>query len=205
MNKQAIVIGLTGPSGSGKSEITKFLFNNQDIFIINADEISHELLKNNNKLKSEIIQHFSNIVLNNKNLIDRKILGTIVFKDKQKLSLLNSIIFPYIKSVIVELINSNKKNYKIILLDAPTLIESNLCTVCNKIIVVTADKFTRLKRIIERDNLSLSEANNRLSAQLSDDEYLKKADFIINNNYSNLSDLKKQTDLILNKIIFQKD
>lgn len=205
MNKQAIVIGLTGPSGSGKSEITKFLFNNQDVFIINADEISHELLKNNNKLKSEIIQHFSSIVLDNKNLIDRKILGTIVFKDKQKLSLLNSIIFPYIKFVIVELINSNKKNYKIILLDAPTLIESNLCTVCNKIIVVTADKFTRLKRIIERDNLSLNEANNRLSSQLSDDEYLKKADFIINNNYSNLSDLKNQTDLILNKIIFQKD
>lgn len=181
------IIGLTGPSGSGKSQAIKFL-NNFDIFIIDADKVAHTLLSNNQDLIDKIIKNFSNKILDDNNMIDRKKLGSIVFSDKKNLALLNQIIFPYIKLEIFDMINSCKNNK--ILIDAPTLIQSGLYKICDKIIVILASKDIRLKRIISRDNLSLEEATNRLDSQLSDSEYLKKADFVIYNN-SDLFNLKK--------------
>ncbi|MBP0979063.1 MAG: dephospho-CoA kinase [Oscillospiraceae bacterium] len=196
------IIGLTGPSGSGKTEVTKIISKlNPEILIINLDKISHDLLKNNLELKNKIIKNFSNKILDNKNNIiniDRKKLGEIVFSNKQKLDLLNNIIFSYIIKKVFDIISVYKN--KIILLDAPTLIQSKLYKICNKIIVVTADKKIRLERIINRDKILLDQAIFRLDNQLPDKEYFKIADFVINNN-TNFFELKKNIVIILKKLL----
>ena len=188
-----LIIGITGPSGSGKTQITKIL-NNKNYLIINADLISHKLLAENKELHNKIIYNYSNIILDNNNQIDRKKLGKIVFSDPKKLELLNNIIFPYIKKDIKNKIK--KFDNKIIILDAPTLIESKLFKICDKIIVVLADKNILLERIIKRDKISLKDAKNRLDRQLNDKKYIKVANYILYNN-GNI----KELDFKINEIL----
>lgn len=200
--KNKLIIGLTGPSGSGKTQITKIL-QNQNLFIIDADSISHDLLKNNNSLQKKIINSFSPSIICDKNgAINRRLLSKIVFSDKKKLFFLNSIIFPYIFSEITDQISKSSKN--IIILDAPTLIESNLYKICHKIIVVLADHKIRLNRIILRDKISLDIAKNRLFSQLNTSEYLKFADYIIYNN-NDLSQLNPQISKIFKSIFNERN
>lgn len=193
---------MTGPSGAGKTEVSKIISEQSlDILIINLDEISHELLKNNQDLKSKLIKAFSNKILDNKNnFIDRKKLGKIVFCDKQKLELLNSIIFSYITEKVFEIVELYKNKYRLILLDAPTLIQSKLYKICDKIIVVLAERKIKLHRIINRDKILLNQAIFRLDSQLRDEEYLNVADFVINNN-NNFFELKRDIVDILKKIL----
>lgn len=189
-----MIVGLTGPTGSGKSQIIN-LIKSSNIFIIDCDKVSHNILNQNLYLYNELIANFSNIILDNNKKIDRKILGKIVFSDKLNLLKLNQIVFPYIKTEIINTINKYNSNFKVILLDAPTLIQSKLDRLCDQIIVVMANRKIRLNRILIRDNLTNSEANNRLNNQLSDDEYLKKANHVIYNN-DDIDHLKKQVDKI---------
>lgn len=194
------IVGITGPSGSGKTVVSNFL-KSLGFFIINADEISHSILDNNHILKTMVANKFDNLILNKSGSIDRKKLGKIVFQDNNKLKILNKIIFPFIKLEIKNIIFNCDK--KIIFLDAPTLIESGLNKICNKIIVITASKEIRINRIKNRDMISQNEINNRFDSQLSELDYLKKADFIIRND-SNISELKIQItkiiDIIKNEI-----
>ena len=201
MDKQVNIIGLTGPTGSGKSQAVRIVKSiSSDIYIVDADRVSHNLLERNQNLKNDILSVFSDEILDDKKFTNRKKLGEVVFSDKQKLTSLNNIIFPYIRFEIINIINSCKDKYKIILLDAPTLIQSGLYKICDKIIVVTADHDIRLKRIIERDGLLFNKACNRIDSQLCDDEYLRKADFVINND-KGLLELKKNISVILEMIL----
>ena len=218
-----LIIGITGPSGSGKSEAISLIIQDLksrdtelfNIFCIDADDVAHQLLKSNLRLKKRLMKNFSSkILLNNKfnnnldgnNLkinnfeIDRKKLGEIVFSDKKKLKKLNKIIFGYIKKEILNIIKKNKKKYRIILIDAPTLIESKLYKICDKVVLVIAERENRLCRIMQRDKLSKKQADNRLSSQLTDSKYKDKADFIIYNN-KDLIYLKNQMNFIINNLI----
>ncbi len=210
--KSSLIVGLTGPSGSGKSEAVNLLsqiFSSEErkVFFLDADEISHGLLKNNFDLVKKLVESFSAQIFGDnalkkkhqKNIeawdvkleIDRKKLGELVFSDKQKLNKLNELVFPFVKAEILKIIELNRKHFDIIFLDAPTLIESTLCEVCDKVIVVIAKRDLRLKRVILRDGISLSQAENRFNSQLSDEEYIEKSDFVLFND-KDLQHLKKQ-------------
>jgi len=176
-----IIIGLTGPIGSGKTKVSQFLIN-EDVFVINADKVSHELLNTNLECHNKIVAIFSDKILNNKGKIDRKKLGKLAFNNSQNINKLTDIMFPYITNSILQMINLCDNCKKYIILDAPTLIQSKLYKICDKIIVILSDKNTRIKRIIARDILTIEEVNSRIKNQLSDEEYCKYADYIIHND-----------------------
>lgn len=200
MEKNLNIIGLTGPTGSGKTQITEIVYSNfSNVFIINADKVAHKVIVENLDCKKNIIETFSNVILNADGSINRKKLGQIVFSNKHKLAKLNKIMFPYITISILNLVANVQKNYKLILLDAPTLIESGLDKICEKVIVVVANRSVRKNRIIERDNLTDLQANSRLNNQLKYNEYLSKADYIIYNN-RDIEYLKKQVYNIFSDI-----
>lgn len=200
MESKINIIGLTGPTGSGKTQITEIVYSKfSDVFIINADNVAHKVIVEDLNCKEKIIEMFSNKILNVDGSINRKKLGQIVFNNKYKLMQLNRVIFPYIKVSILNLVASVREKYKLILLDAPTLIESGLDQICKEVIVVIANKSIRKNRIIDRDKLTILQANSRLNNQLKDEEYLCKANYIIYNN-SDIEYLKKQVYNIFNGI-----
>lgn len=182
INLDILVIGLTGQTGAGKSTVSK-IFAENEFAVINADLISRKVVEKGEKCLDELIDVFSPCILNDDGTLNRKMLGSIVFSDKTKLEMLNSIIYPYITSEILnEIRNYSESGYKLILLDAPTLFESHADDFCEIIISVIADEEIREKRIIERDGLTQKQAQDRMNSQHDADFFAANSDFVIENN-----------------------
>lgn len=163
-----MIIGITGSSGSGKTIFSNF-FKDDGFFVFNCDNFVKELYNNQDFIN--IIQNiFPEVIINNK--INKKHLSTIVFSNPSTLEKFNNSVFPFISEKIIEGINIINKTTDNIILDAPTLFETGLYKKCNFIIGIIANKTVKLKRIMERDNISKEEALSRLS-------YQKKINFII--------------------------
>lgn len=183
------ILGVTGPTGAGKTTISKIFFN-YGFYVINADIIAKDIINNNVECKSEINSIFDDVFFDNGKL-NKKKLANIVFNDKIALEKLNNITFKYIKSKILDIINNSENNY--ILLDAPLLFESELNLICNKTISVLSNLDTRRNRIINRDNISYEMANARILSQNDDEYYILRSDYIINNyNYIDINDKIKK-------------
>ncbi len=189
-----IVIGLTGASGSGKTEIASIL-KSFNAFIIDADKVYHSLIKKGEPIYNEIVRHFGLSILDNNKEIDRKRLANIVFSNKNDLNTLNSITHKYIvKKITSEIENAkNIGQYSYIVLDAPLLIETGLDKLTDDIWLVHADFDTRLDRLIKRDNLDKKDIIKRLNNQTSFEKLAPFASFIIHNNgdYNNLKKIIK--------------
>ncbi|MPN16697.1 Dephospho-CoA kinase [bioreactor metagenome] len=127
----------------------------------------------------------------------RKKLGNIVFSNQEKKSKLEEIILPYIiKDIFAKVKEYADKGIDLCVLDAPTLIENNLHFHMNAIILVTVGRELQLKRVMERDSLSLKEATLRVDAQMREEHKLKYADFVIKNDGTK-EHTKKQLEEIL--------
>jgi len=170
-----IVICITGGSGSGKTTICNEL-SKLGYKIIDADQIARKIVLPNQPALVEIANVFDDILLEDGSL-NRKKLGSIVFSDKEKLSVLNQITHKYITEEIVKEIHSYNKFACII--DAPLLFDTKLNDLCVLTVGVTADRNIRIKRIMERDSLSEQEAKMRIHAQCSIEESLNRTDYIV--------------------------
>ncbi|MCK4796667.1 MAG: dephospho-CoA kinase [Spirochaetes bacterium] len=153
------IIGLTGLYCSGKSTIAKILKDKYGFFIIDIDKIGHQALE---EKKDEIIKAFGKLILNN-NKIDRKKLGYIVFKKKQKLKLLDSIVHPLMIKRVKEIINNTKE--KKICINAALLLEMKLDWLCKIIIITKSSFFNIIKRAKKRDDYSILQVLKIISSQ----------------------------------------
>ncbi|MBR5512473.1 MAG: dephospho-CoA kinase [Ruminococcus sp.] len=177
-----LVVGLTGQTGAGKSTVSK-IFAENGFAIINADLISRKVVEKGTQCLDEIVDLFSEGILNEDGTLNRKTLGNIVFTDKTKLEMLNTTIYPYITSEILnEIKYYSACGKKLVLLDAPTLFESHADDFCEIIISVLADEKIREKRIIERDGLTKKQANDRMNSQLDAEYFASHSDYVIENN-----------------------
>ncbi|WP_099187618.1 dephospho-CoA kinase [Tepidibacter mesophilus] len=178
-----IVIGLTGSIGSGKSTVSNIL-KKKNIKIIDADEISRKIF-DDKKALDDVVRYFGSEILNADNVLDRKKLGSIVFSDKDKLEKLNSITHPIIINKIKASIDKfNKQGKRIVVLDAPLLIEANLLNLVDIVLLVTCNENIQIERIKKRDNISKEDAILRIKSQMSVEDKKKYADYIIDNSYN---------------------
>ena len=195
-----MVIGLTGGIASGKSTVSSLL-KELGACIIDVDEVGRGVVEKGEKAYNEIVDYFGNEILLPDGGINRKALGHIVFSDSNKLKKLNSITHPHIIDRVKEIIRKCKaEGIEIIVVDAAILIEMGLHTVCDTIWLVSVNRETQLKRLMERDKYPYEEANNRIKAQLSDEKKSRYADVIIDNNGS-LDELKEEVKKQWNKIV----
>ena len=171
------IIGVTGGSGAGKTTVTKH-FEKYDAEIIDADVLAREIVDAGMPALDEIKKEWPGVVVGG--VLDRKALAKIVFNDERELHKLNAITHKYVIDEINKRIDKSKK--EIFVIDAIALFESGLAHICDATICVIADKSTRIKRIMERDGLTLKEAEERINAQKSDDFYKENADYVIYNN-----------------------
>ena len=172
-----LVLGLTGGSGCGKSAAARYLAK-KGAFIIDADEIARSVVMPGQPALCEIAAAFHDVLLPDGTL-NRKKLGALVFADKTALHTLNKITHPHI-------INEIKKNLetprRLIVIDAPLLFECGLDKLCSTCLCILSDTALRLKRIMERDQLTKEAAEARIKAQPTNDFYLSRCQFVIENN-----------------------
>ncbi|MFI3326361.1 MAG: L-threonylcarbamoyladenylate synthase [Clostridia bacterium] len=185
------IIGLTGTTGSGKSTVCKILAENF-AKIIDCDKITKDPDTYNAKCLKDLQNAFGSDILK-ENILDRKLLAKRAFESTEKTKLLNQITLPVITDKINTIIENHKNDgAKLIVLDAPTLFEANADKFCTGIMVVTATKNLRLSRIIKRDNLTHTQAMQRINAQKSEDFYTSKADWLIDTeNGVNIDKIKE--------------
>ncbi len=175
------ILGVTGPTGSGKSTLSKTA-KSLGFYVIDADKISREVTVSEFFLLKELRIAFGNEIIEN-GALNRKELARRAFKDAESKAKLERIIFPYIKRKIAKNIKkAESEGFTALLLDAPTLFESGLDSVCDKTVAVLASRDIRKGRIISRDNLSETDAEVRLGAAKPDEFFIKHASVVLYNN-----------------------
>ncbi len=196
MGLKTVVLGLTGQTGAGKTTASKWL-REKRIPVIDADEVARDVVAKGTKCLSQLALEFSCMILNIDGTLNRKVLGDMVFSDREKLRKLNKITFPYIIDEIHEKIKHYKSmNEPIIVLDAPTLFESGADRFCDKVVSVIAPEDLRRSRIMKRDSLTKDQATNRILSQHDDEYYIKKSDYVLVNE-AEPEKLKAQLEKLL--------
>ena len=190
-----MIIGLTGGIASGKSTVSKYLAE-KGFKVYDADKIAKDISEKK-LVQEEIIATFGDKILEENRNIDRKKLKEIVFEDKEKLKQLNAIIHPKVIDFYKEL--KEKNTDEIIIFDVPLLFESGIDKFCDKILVVISDYEIQLNRIVERDKIDRDLAEKIIKSQLSNEERIKKADVVIENN-SSLEDLFEKVERFCERI-----
>ena len=175
------IIGLTGQTGAGKSTVCKALEKN-GYFHIDADRVYWSLLTPNSELLEKLKQGFGDDILFPDGSLNRKALSKKAFKDPDSTRLLSEITHPAVIKRISEIIKEKEaENCKGVLIDAIGLFESGASEICDFTVSVTAPCEIRLKRITERDNISVEDALLRINAQKDEEFFIKNADIVIRN------------------------
>ena len=187
------IIGITGPTGSGKSHLCRYLCE-LGIPCIDADEVYHSMLTPPSECLDALRAAFGNEIFTPDGNLDRFLLGAMVFNSPEKLDVLNNTVLHRVLLRINDIIaDLDKQGHEVVALDAPTLIESGFHKECSTVISVLADASLRQTRIMDRDNLTEEKANLRINAQKSEEFYRTNSDYIIKNN----GDAKKLKEDIL--------
>lgn len=196
-----LMVGLTGGIVSGKSTVSE-MFRQLGAQVIDADQIAHTIVSPGEKAWHSIVEYFGKEILLKNQQINRKKLAKIVFADKKKLEMLNSITHPEIMAVINRRICQLKSNYNqdlICIIDAPLLFEANLADRMDKIIVVFINQEEQTKRLLLRDNFTKEEALRRIQSQIPLTSKLSWADYVIDNSFSR-EQTKKQVEQVWEKL-----
>ncbi|MBK0369004.1 dephospho-CoA kinase [Flavobacterium agrisoli] len=171
------VIGLTGGIGSGKTTIAK-MFADYGIPIYIADDEAKKLMQSE-VIVTAIRNAFGNAIFDEEKL-NRGKLAAIVFKDAEKLEILNKIVHPEVKKHFENWL-AEKQDFDYVIYEAAILFESGRYKDCDLIITVIAPLALRIERVKLRDQTTEEEITNRIKMQWNDLQRSEKSNFIINN------------------------
>ena len=178
-------IGLTGGIASGKTTITNYIRKHKNIPILDADNLSRELIKPNTYGYKKILDYFGNKIIDNKNnserAINRKLLRNIIFQNSESKEWIEKLLHPLIKEKMIEEFSQYKNNQTIVLV-IPLLFEAKFEDICTEIWLVKCPRELKKKRLIIRDKISEKEAYEFINLQLSFEEKRKFSDIILDNS-----------------------
>lgn len=177
-----IKVGITGGIGSGKSTICR-LFEMLGVPVYYADDEARKLYDENAGLKAAIIKHFGKSLYPN-GLFDKAVMKELVFKNDQKLALLNSLVHPVVRAQSAQWFRDQKSPYAI--KEAALLIESAAYTDLDEIILVDCPVPLRIQRVQHRDQLTIQEIQLRIDAQMPDEKKKQFAQHSIMNDDQHL-------------------
>ncbi|TSI03121.1 dephospho-CoA kinase [Lysinibacillus sp. BW-2-10] len=191
-----MIIGLTGSIASGKSTVAKML-KEYNLPIVDADLVARQVVEPGTETLRKIAEAFGADVISENGEMDRAKVGSIIFHDESKRKVLNGIIHPAIRAEMLRQRDEYVTNgEKTVVMDIPLLFESKLQHYVEKILVVSVDEETQLKRLMERNQLSEEDAKARIRSQLPLSVKEQGADAVINNN-GTIEDAKIQLERIL--------
>jgi dephospho-CoA kinase len=178
-------IGITGGIGSGKSLVCK-IFQSLGVPVYDADSHAKILMTTDGILVDQIKKEFGSLSYDEKGNLNRKLLSEVAFNDEAKLQKLNSLVHPRVAYDYDRWL-ANYVGLRYVLKEAALLFESGSFRTLNKIIVVTAPEQMRVTRVLKRDpQRTEQDVIKIIRNQMTDEEKLKRADFIIKNNETEL-------------------
>lgn len=184
------ILGLTGNIASGKTTVGLMLLELGATTYVDADHAVHELYLPGRPLVPRLVEAFGPEILAPDGGVDRKVLGQIVFGDREKLRLLESIVHPAVQSALVGRLRALPPD-GIGVLDAIKLVESGYAPLCHAVWLVTSPEEVQLRRLVESRGMSAEEARLRLAAQPDLGPKRAAATEIIENG-GTLDDLRRQ-------------
>ena len=199
MTDKVFLIGLTGPTGSGKSEVSRVLADRL-VPVIDAGELARRVVEPGFPCLQELVREFTEDILNEDGTLNRRQLARRAFATPEDTKLLNSITHPYIidltKRILMQL---EQIREPVAVLDAPLLFESGMDGICDVTVAVVAPRERRLKRIMERDQLTEKQAEARMAAQQEEDFYASRASQVIRND-GDLEELRRQANAFADQV-----
>ncbi|GAB6988498.1 dephospho-CoA kinase [Paenibacillus pini] len=189
-----MIIGLTGGIATGKSTVSSLL-HHKGALIIDADVIAREVMLPGHPVLAEVVKHFGQAILLPDGQLNRKMLGEIIFNQPGEREKLNQITHPAIRQEMWDRMHFQSKECPscLIVVDIPLLYESGLQTMFEQVLVVYTPRSVQLQRLMERNQLTLEEAESRLHAQMDIEEKKQLANLIIDNS-GTLSETGHQVD-----------
>jgi dephospho-CoA kinase len=178
-NKRQVILGLTGSFGSGKTTVAR-IFKSFGAHIIDADELAHNCIRPKTLAYKRIIRTFGKGILKKIKVIDRAKLARLAFNNRNLLRRLNDIIHPQVIRLIKSKIKSSGS--KVIVLDAPLLLEAGLRKIVDKLIVVKISRKKQIERIQDRTPLDKADILKRIKYQIPLTQKVRLADLVIDNN-----------------------
>ena len=191
-------IGLTGGIASGKSTITSYIREHKKVPILDADNLSRELIKPNTIGYKKILEYFGNKIIEKKtsdNAINRKLLKNIIFENENYRKWIEKLLHPLIKEKMIEEC-SKFKNNQTILLEIPLLFEAKFEDICTEIWLVDCPKEVQLKRLVKRDNITKKQAFKIINLQSNFHEKKNLCDVILDNSNDQNQWINKIGELI---------
>ena len=185
-----IRIGLTGGIGSGKSTVAA-MFAEHGALVIDADAIARDVVAPGEPALAELAERFGAQVIKADGSLDRGALAAIVFHDTAALSDLNAITHPRIAERTQRVIDAAPED-AVVVYDMPLLVENDLASGWDAVVVVVADHDVRVRRLIDR-GLDVEDIEARMSRQASDDQRRAVADIVIDNS-ADVASLRAHVD-----------
>lgn len=178
-----IKIGITGGIGSGKSTVCR-IFQNLGIPVFYADTIAKEIMVTDPALIAGVKDAFGEESYDSAGKLNNKHIAGIVFNNKTELAKLNVLVHPAVFRAFDNWLTTVPSHTPYILKEAALLFESGSYKACDQNVLVTAPVATRLKWVMQRDGATEEQVLARMNKQLSDEEKVKMADFLIRNDES---------------------
>jgi len=189
------IVGLTGGIGSGKTTVAE-MFSDLGIPVYNSDIEAKKLTNTSEAIRLQLISLLGEETYTD-GILNRKFMAGKIFNDRELLLKVNAIIHPKVADHFKKWVAAQNSAY--VIKEAAILFESGFDAQCDFVVLVTASKEERIRRVMVRDQVSLQEVEARMKNQWSDLEKIKLADFVIHNN--NLSETQKQVEFIHSHLI----
>ena len=199
MKNKSTVIGLTGGIACGKSMISAYLAQ-KGIPVIDGDLVARQIVEPGTKGLAQIVDTFGAEYLHADGTLNRAMLGSRVFADKEALQQLNSITKPLLLEAFKTQINELQAHSMIVLDVALLLEDHDYKELADQVWVVTVSPAQQLARLMKRNNYTAEEAQDRINAQMSNEERIQYADVVIDNN-GTMSETIAQVDRLLYNIL----
>ena len=197
--KKILKIAVTGGAGSGKTSVCNRL-KELGVKVISADEMARDAVAPGSKALTKIIRFFGEKVVLSDGTLNRKILRRMITDDDDARFNLER----FLHHEITELIQKNvvcaeKEGCQIVVIEVPLLFELDMKERFDRVVVVSADKELRVKRLMERDQTSRDAAENLINVQMPDEEKVDRADYVVWNE-SSMEKLVESVDVLFKNL-----
>jgi dephospho-CoA kinase len=194
------IIGLTGGIATGKTTAANYLASAYNLPILDADIYARDAVSVGSPLLQAIAQRYGEQILLADGSLNRQKLGEIIFNSQEERNYIEQLIHPYVRDrFLVEMRNfASLQPTQTLVLVVPLLFEAEMTDLVTEIWVVSCCEEQQLQRLIQRNNLSLEQAQARIRSQIPLAEKVARADVVLDNS-STLEALLKQIDIAISE------